>query len=87
MDHVGRWSGDGSGAMDASHYQPPGIQQMLRLKLLLRPSGARFELDAEEVTDIPKHAVFHDAGQLAFSMGDTNRSFERNRNLDLQARA
>jgi len=87
VDQVGGRSGDGSGPMDASHYEPSRIQQVLRLKLLLRPSGARLELDAEEVTDIPKHAVFHDSGQFGFSMGDANRGFERDRSLDLQARA
>lgn len=60
---------------------------MLRLELLLTPSGARFELDAEEVSDISKYAVFYDARQLAFSMGDANHGFERDSNFDLQARA
>lgn len=69
----------------ALEYQFVGVQQVLGLKLLHRPSGSRIEFDSKEVSYFVKHAMFHRPGQFAVSVNNADRSLQRYRGVDLQA--
>ena len=70
-------------AMDASHDEPPRVQQVLGLEQALRPSRSRFELDPEKISDLAKYAISHLAQQIAFIVGNRYHGLQRDRKLRL----
>src|SRR5689334_22616398 len=59
---------------------------MLRSEVALRPPRTGIEFHAEEVSYLPKHAVFHFPRQFAVGIGDVERASERHRAVYLKAR-
>ena len=68
-------------------HQPAGIEQMLRTVTPLGPLIAGIEFNAEEVANLAKHAIFHDAGEHAVRIGDANAAAQRHRPFDLETSA
>ena len=60
---------------------------MLRPIMTLRPAAARVEFDAQKISNFAKYAIFHFAHQLAARITDPEVGLQRDRPLDLQARA
>src|SRR5580658_9388284 len=57
---------------DASH-KAAWIQKMLRAEVTLGPPAAGFEFDSQEVSNVTKDTIFHNAQQLAVGVAHAQR--------------